>query len=230
MPPDATYLVSELTHIPLFSALDEKQLKMVVDSAILLKISGGEILFRQRQPADRFFMVRTGQVQLSRMSEEGDEKVIDIVHARQIFAEAVMFMDNQRYPVNAQAIQDSELWAFDNETFRTILKESVNTCFRLLAVMSQRLHIQLTDIDSLSLHNATYRFVHYLLKSLPENTLEQTEVTLNYPKNVLASRLSIKPETFSRIMARLKLEGILDVQGNQIILRDVNALRKMVND
>ena len=230
MPITNENLANELEHIPIFSALDAEQLDIVVSKTAQLQLADNEVLFRQGQPADYFYMMINGQIQLSRLSDEGDEKVIDIVHKGQIFAEAVMFMDNQCYPVNAVAIKTSELIAFDIESFRMILKDSVNTCFRLMAAMSQRLHIQLNEIDSLSLHNATYRLVHYLLKSIQENTTESTEVKLNYPKNILASRLSIKPETFSRIMSRLRVENIIDVHGNQITVKDISALRQLVNE
>lgn len=193
-------------------------------------LQSGQILFEQGQVAESFYMVSEGQIQLYRLSDDGDEKVMDIVHPGQIFAEAVMFMENMRYPVNAVAIKDSEVIAFENETFRNILRDSVDTCFRLMATMSKRLHIQLNEIDSLSLHNATYRLVHYLIKSAPADKGSQAEITLSYPKNILASRLAIKPETFSRIMSHLRHRNIIDVRGNQIIIRDYSALREMAGD
>lgn len=216
--------------IPIFSALREDQLEKVLAAADRKKLQTGTILFEQGQTAEKFFMVSEGQIQLFRLSDEGDEKVIDIVHPGQVFAEAVMFMEDRRYPVNAVAIKDSEVIAFDNETFRKILRESVDTCFRLMAAMSQRLHIQLNEIDSLSLHNATYRLVHYLLKSIPDANGSRTEITLSYPKNILASRLSVKPETFSRIMSHLRRNNIIDVRGNQIIIRDIRSLREMAGE
>lgn len=216
--------------IPIFSALREDQLEKVLAAADRKKLQTGAILFEQGQTAEKFFMVSEGQIQLFRLSDEGDEKVIDIVHPGQVFAEAVMFMEDRRYPVNAVAIKDSEVIAFDNETFRKILRESVDTCFRLMAAMSQRLHIQLNEIDSLSLHNATYRLVHYLLKSIPDANGSRTEITLSYPKNILASRLSVKPETFSRIMSHLRRNNIIDVRGNQIIIRDIRSLREMAGE
>ena len=223
-------LTEELTHLPLFSALNTEQLNTVTANASIINLVVNNTLFNQGQPAEQFYMVCKGQIQLSRLSEGGDEKVIDIVHPGQIFAEAVMFLENQCYPVDAMAIQDSQLLAFNNEIFRKILNESVSTCFRLLAAMSKRLHMQLNEIDELSQHNATYRLVHYLLKEAQENTNKQSEIILSYPKNVLASRLSIKPETFSRIMGRLKKEKILITEGNRIIFSDITALHKLANE
>lgn len=220
----------EFTTIPIFSALNEAQFHTVLSTATKIDLVAGGVLFQQGQHANHFYFVHDGQMRLSRLAEDGSEKVMDIVHPGQMFAEAVMFMPNRCYPVNAAAIQPSHLVAFDMETFRNILKESVDTCFRLMSTMSQRLHVQLNEIDSLSLHNATYRLAHYLLKSVPENSAGQTEFTLGYPKNILASRLSIQPETFSRIMARLKRENIVVVQGNQIVLHDIPALRKLLSE
>lgn len=227
---DNRKLIQVIMPIPIFSALREDQLEKVLAAADRKKLQTGTILFEQGQTAEKFFMVSEGQIQLFRLSDEGDEKVIDIVHPGQVFAEAVMFMEDRRYPVNAVAIKDSEVIAFDNETFRKILRESVDTCFRLMAAMSQRLHIQLNEIDSLSLHNATYRLVHYLLKSIPDANGSRTEITLSYPKNILASRLSVKPETFSRIMSHLRRNNIIDVRGNQIIIRDIRSLREMAGE
>lgn len=221
-------LIKELSYIPIFSALNKTQLDDVVSSSTIVDLDSGDVLFNQGQLAEWFYLVRKGQIQLSLLSEVGSEKVLDIVHPGQLFAEAVMFMDKQCYPVNATAIQNSQLVAFDIVTFRNILKVSVDTCFRLMAIMSKHLHMQLSEIDRLSLHNATYRLVDYLLKSVPKNVTKQTEVTLNYPKNVLASRLSIKPETFSRILGRLGQKKMIVVQGNQIILRDIKSLRHLL--
>lgn len=227
---DKSQLHGELAHISLFSAFTADQLGAILNTVVAIDLKAGEILFEHGQKAERFFFVQQGQIQLFRTSEEGDEKVIDIVPGGHLFAEAVMFMDKQRYPVNSKAIQDSRLLSISNTTFRNILEDSVDTCFRLMADMSQRLHGQVNEIYNLSLHNATYRLINHLLQTLPEELSDNTEVSLSYPKNVLASRLSIKPETFSRIMSRLKQENIIDVQGNHIVLHDINALQRFMVD
>lgn len=226
--PDRERLSDEFTHIPLFSALNPAQREAVLKTVVLIELKAGEILFEHGQQAERFFFVQQGQIQLFRTSEDGDEKVIDIVPTGQLFAEAVMFMDKQHYPVNSKALKDSQLLSISNTSFRNILQDSVETCFRLMADMSRRLHMQVNEIYDLSLHNATYRLIHHLLQSLPDEGHKQTEVSLSYPKNVLASRLSIKPETFSRIMSRLKQRKIIDVQGSHIVLRDIPALQEFL--
>ena len=210
----------------LFAALDDAQLHSVTASMQEISLDEGRILFEHGQPADRFFLLLDGQIKLYRLSEEGDEKVIEIVRPGQTFAEAVMFMSGRVYPVNADALTNCRLLAFSNAAVKDMLRSSVDTCFKLMGDMSQRLHRLLNEIDSLTLHNATYRLVSYLLSELPENVLQSPEIVLTTPKHIIASRLSIKPETFSRILTRLQRDGLIVVRGNSIVLADLGRLRK----
>ena len=222
-------LIEELRAVYLFAALDDTQLSRVVHDARLVHLGKHETLFEQGDPAQHFFLVRSGQVKLFRISPEGQEKIIELVQPGQVFAEALLFMDDVGgYPVHAEAIDASEVLSFDNRGFKALLSDSVDTCFRLMAAMSRRLHRQINEIDRLTLHNATFRLVSYLLQEVPDDVLASPNVRLTTTKHVIASRLSIQPETFSRILARLHQQGLIDVQGNTVVLRDIDALRKMI--
>lgn len=216
-----------LRRVYLFSALDDEQLRTVMASMQEIGLDEGRILFEHGQPAEKFFLLVEGQIKLYRLSEDGDEKVIEIVRPGQTFAEAVMFMSGKVYPVNADALVKSRLLAFPNAVYKDLLRNSVDACFRLMADMSQRLHQRLNEIDSLTLHNATYRLVSYLLGELPEDVLTSTEIVLTTPKHIIASQLSIKPETFSRILTRLARDGLIVVRGNSIVLADLERLRQV---
>ncbi len=212
----------------LFSGFNDEEVQLVVASMQEVRLDEGRMLFEHGQPADRFYMVIEGQIKLYRLSEEGDEKVIEIVRPGETFAEAVMFMSGKVFPVNAGALAKSRLLAIPNAVFKELLRNSPESCFRLMADMSQRLHKRLNEIDSLTLHNATYRLVSYLLRELPDDVLQSPEIVLTTPKHVIASQLSIKPETFSRILMQLSRDGLIVVRGNSIVLEDLERLRKEV--
>jgi CRP-like cAMP-binding protein len=218
----------ELRKAYLFASLSEAQLAKVAQTMRVHTLAKGERLFDHGQPASRFFLVRSGQVKLFRLSLDGGEKIFEIIRLGGTFAEALMFLAAKVYPVSVEALEPSEVLSFDNNTFLDLLRESVETAFRLMAGMSQRLHAKVNEIDNLTLHNATFRLVSYLLQQVPLDTQESSQVHLNIAKGVIASHLSIQRETFSRILARLRSLGLIDVQGNDIVLRDLNALRKLV--
>jgi CRP/FNR family transcriptional regulator, dissimilatory nitrate respiration regulator len=214
-----------LHQIHFFEPLDAEQLSRVRASTRAIHLKAGEPLFSQGDPARYFFMVLEGSLKLFLLSREGEEKVIELVSPDQFFAEAVMFMEHARYPVNASALTETRLLAFDNRTFLELLQESPELTMRVLAAMSRRLHALVREIDELTLHNATYRFVTYLLQ---QERSAGTRVDLPLPKQIIASRLSIKPETLSRILARLREQGQVEVAGDSITLIDEPALRALL--
>jgi len=224
-----TALNEDILHqIPLFQALDEKQLKDVLKSSNTLTLSAKTTLFEKGSAASNFYLLSSGQIKLFCLSEEGDEKVIEIINPSQTFAEAIMFMPKQIYPVSAETLKKSEVYSFNMKQFRGLLENSKETCFRLLATMGRQLHRRISDIDNLTLHNATYRLVIYLLEQLPESAQALSNIHLESAKVTIASRLSIKPETFSRILLRLSQQGLIDVHGNDITLLDVNGLNALL--
>ena len=223
-------VASELRRAYLFADMADEHLKILINSMQEPRLKAGEALFRHGQPADRFFFVRDGLIKLFRLSPEGDEKIIEIIRPGETFAEAIMFMGIQgRYPVSAEAVSESHLYAFEQKMFVGLLRESSDACFGLLASMSRRLHMLVNQIESLTLQNATYRLVAYLLEEIPHDARSSPEVQLTTPKGVIASRLAIQPETLSRILAKLRQGGLIEVHGNHITIRDVQALRNLVH-
>ena len=84
-------IADELRRIDLFTALDSNQLRIVIDSARVIRLDDGERLFDHGQPARQFFHLRSGQLKLFRSSPSGGEKIIEIVQPKDTFAQAVMF-------------------------------------------------------------------------------------------------------------------------------------------
>jgi CRP-like cAMP-binding protein len=169
-------------------------------------------------------MVHSGKLKLYRVSPDGQEKIIEIIKAGEVFAEALMFMDHPHYPVNSSALTQTDLIAIHAKTFKDMLSGSADTCIKLMGDMSFRLHQLINEIDTLTLHSGTCRVASYLLQNTPE---DKERFELDIPKSVLAARLSVKPETFSRITRRLRDKGVLSIDGNTITIHNRNALKEL---
>ena len=211
----------------LFRALSEEQLTLLLQDVTIKQLEQGQHLFEQGAEASAFYLLHRGQVKLYRLSPSGQEKVIEIVRPGQTFAEALMFLDIPAYPLNAQALTDTELFVIRNKGFLQLLSQSVDTCFHVMADISMRLRGLLNEIDALTLQNASLRLVNYLLYLVQEvESIEgSAEITLPAAKNIIASRLSIQPETLSRILSNLSSKGLISVDGLNIKVLDVEGLR-----
>jgi len=214
-------MIDDLRQNYLFADLTEAQLRRIDSHAVRIRLNEGDALFQQGEPAQRFYLLRTGQIKLYRLSPAGNEKVIDIVTPGSTFAEALMFLERPHYPVGAEALQASEVISIDAVDFAGMLRESIDTCFVMMGSMSQRLRALLREIDDLSLHSATCRVAGYLAKHAPGNS---DSFELPVAKQIVASRLSVKPETFSRIIKNLTENGVIQVAGSRVTVHDRAAL------
>lgn len=219
-------MITDLRKSFMFARLSESQLDRVSRHVVRIRLEEGEVLFQQNDPAGRFYMLLRGQIKLFRLGPSGNEKVIEIVSPCSTFAEALMFLERPTYPVGAQALQAAEVLSIDAADFARMLRESVDTCFMLMGDMSQRLRGLIREIDDLSLSSATCRVAAYLLtKSSPAGA----SFDLDVPKQTLASRLSVQPETFSRIIRNLSDQRVLAVRGSRVEITDRDRLEQIAN-
>jgi len=205
----------------LFSELSDAQMERVRRHSHFTDMLEGESLFFQGDNASNFYLVLSGRIKLFRVSPEGKEKVVEIMEANSTFAEALMFMDQPHYPVTATALTPSRVIGINCNDFKSMLRESVDTCFLLLGSMSFRLRGLIREIDALSLDTGTVRTVAYLLNHAPT---DQPCFQLKVAKSVIASRLSVKPETFSRILKNLHEREIVSIDGRNVTIHDRDAM------
>ena len=200
----------------LLAGLAPPQLQRVMASAQVLTAESGQVLFDRGQPASHFYVVIDGQVNLVLYSKAGEEKIVDILGPGQSFAEAVMFMAGPMYPVSAVAAGTSRIARFSSTEYISMLRESPETCLRMLGHLSQRLHMRIREIEYLTLESATHRLVRMLESRLPAGGDGPHAILLQESRQEIASRLSMKPETLSRILRTLADSGVLTVQGRTL--------------
>ncbi len=207
----------------LFSKLTELQLNRVYQHSQIHKLAEGQLLFNQADKVTSFYMVLSGKIKLFRISPDGQEKIIEIVKHGEVFAEALMFTNQIDYPVSAAALSETIVISINAKNFQEMLWDSTATCLLLLGDMSFRLRKMVNEIDTLTLHSGTCRVASYLIQEMSEG---QNSFKLDTAKNVIAARLSVKPETFSRIIKGLKNQGILTIEGNSVTIHDIDALKQ----
>jgi CRP/FNR family transcriptional regulator, dissimilatory nitrate respiration regulator len=221
--PDVRGLIGRL---PLFSALDLEAVSQLADATSEHQLNRGDVLFQQGDPCRGVFVVVHGQVKLAVTAPNGNEKVVEIISGQMSFGEAVMFLDRP-FPVFAQALTDTLVLSIPREPVLALIDENPMFARRMLAGLSVRLHSLVKDVEAYSLRSSTQRLIGYLLREAgdDESPTRTVEIDLPTSKQVLASRLSVTPETFSRILHSLSESGLIEVQGKTIRIADVMRLR-----
>jgi len=208
----------------LFATLPEAEFSRLMEKARLHKLRKEDFLFRQGTDATHFYYVVKGTIKLYRMMTDGSEKIIELVPAGMTFGEALMFNANSKYPVTAQAAENSTVVCFNNSDYLTLLKTFPDLALQLLSGITVRLRARINEIEVLSLKNASHRVVRYLIGLTMSSSEPCRQFKLPAEKRLIAGQLGIRPETFSRVIAHLKEEGIIDIKGRVITVLDQQAL------
>lgn len=213
-----------LARVPLFNELEPDEIARLARGTRELTVARGDVIFHKGDTPKGFFLLVYGQVKLAFTSASGGEKVVKILDQGQTFGEAVMFMDRP-FMVYAQALSDSLLLHIAKLAIIDELDRDPKLGRKMIAGLSMRLHHLITDVESYSLHSGRQRIVGYLLRDQPDETTEELTVTLQTSKGIIASRLNLTQEHFSRILHEFSEKGLIVVEGRRIKIPSVEALR-----
>jgi CRP-like cAMP-binding protein len=215
-----------LTHVPLFNGLASEEIARIARSTREIHAGKGDILFHKGDPCNGFHLLVYGQIKLAFTSAQGTEKVVEILSQGQSFGEALMFLEKP-YIVFSQALTDSLLLHVSKAAVFEELQRDHNLCRKMLAGMAMRLHELMNDVESYSLHSGKQRIIGYLLRELSDEDMNGINIAVTLPTNkgVIASRLNLTQEHFSRILHELTDLGLIVVEGRKIHIPNVAKLR-----
>lgn len=212
------------TH-PLFRDLGPAPLGRIAAATQVIEVPRGNVLFKRDDPCTGFHIIVYGQIKLAVQTARGDEKVIELLGPGQSFGEAVMFLETP-YRVTAEAIAETKLLHIDRVAVFAELDRDPLLARRIIASLSMRLHHLVSELESQALQSGTQRVVGYLLSLVDHEETTRACIELPARKNIIASRLNLTHEHFSRILHALADAGVIGVQGQKIVIPDLAALHK----
>ena len=182
----------------------------------------GTLLFSAGEEAEGFYVVASGRVKIYKLSAEGKERILHIVHPGDTFAEAAIFGDG-RYPAFAETLVASELVFLPGREFLDLLHMHSEIAVNMIAALSRFLRQFTHQIEELTFKEVPARLAGYLLK------LEESQGVCELPvsKSQLASNLGTVSETLSRSLRKLADEGLIRVDGRKVRILDRELLEEM---
>lgn len=215
-----------LSVLPMFSDLSPSERERVAQGCHLKRLARGDMVFRTGEACEAFHVVILGQVRLYVASPSGQEKVIELVGPGNSFAEAMMFL-GMPYILNAQSLADTLLMCVSKQAVFGEIERDPRFSMHMLAGISRRLHGLVRDVEGYALHSGMQRLIGYLLRDVQDqNAADIGIVTVSLPvsKATIASRLSLTPEYFSRVLHELEAENLIEIDKREIRILDVQRL------
>jgi CRP-like cAMP-binding protein len=213
------------SQIPVFSGLKSEVLEVLMAQARVVNLRPGSMLFRQGEPATSFFIIVEGWIKLYRVTPAGDEAVLNVFAKGQSFAEAVT-LTSGRYPATASAVASTRVIMIPADHVIDCIRKMPEVAIAMIASTSQHLHLMVSRIEQLTAQSGMQRVADFLI-SLTPCVKGPCTIELPYDKSLIAGRLGLKPESLSRVFAKLRTVGV-DVRASEVVVDDVATLQNLV--
>ena len=222
---DSSFDISaQLKKCGLFKGLEESTIQHFADKAALHTAPKGKVLFIQDDEADYFYVIIQGWVKLFRETIEGAEAVIDVLTDGHIFGDTTVF-ENDQYGFSAEVVEQTHYIMLPTTMLKQAIEKNNQMAINMLSSMSQHRRQQNREIEHLNVQNAPQRIGCFLLRLCPIDMPETVTIHLPYDKTLIAARLGMKAETFSRALAKLKSETGILIKGPTVT---INAPEKLI--
>ena len=199
-----------LSQTELFQDMPDALRKKIAAKGKMRSYKKNDTIFSQSEEGSTFYVLSRGFVKLLKFSPDGKEVMVRMVKPTETFAEVILFEDKE-YPVTAVTGEDSELFELHKSAFRELLADEQ---FRngFFAILMQRMRYLAERIVYVSAYDVEERFFRFLIERYGKKNI----YTITMPKKDIASAMGTIPETFSRLMMRLKQRSIITWEGDTL--------------
>ncbi len=220
----------QLKDCPLFERLGGEGFEKLRRVTREFQLAEGELIFRQGEPCEGFYVVLAGAVRVYKLAPDGRERTLHVVRPPHAFAEAAIF-GSGTYPAFAQTLDDSRLVCVLREPFIRLLQSQPEVALGVIESMGMWMHRLLDQLENETFLNARAKLASWLLREgrRQQSGLPGGEVLLQRPRKDIASELGMAPETFSRAQADLEGRGLIRPVGQKTItLLDPDGLENLL--
>ena len=214
--------IQDLQMIPLFSELSDSQLQDISRFAVKQLYKKDNMVLIEEEVGSTMFVIVSGRVKISRISDEGREVILSILVDGDFFGEMAI-LDGQTRSANAVTLEDTELLIIRRENFLQMLHDYPQVAINLLKELAHRLRRSDSQIKSLSLQNALGKVASTLLRIADDSGIikhGQVEISQLPPQQDLANMAGTSRETISRVIKSLNLLGYVKKEGSKLKILD----------
>ncbi len=218
-----------LGDLPLFANLAPALLDELAQGTCNVFYEKGQAIFRAGDPPTQLYVLVSGQTKISLTCRRGNERILELLDAGQVFGEAELFVPGP-YVVSAYAVKAAHVLAIRRDSLFRVMAADASIARRVIESLARRQLETEADLIARNSWSPGQRLLGYLveLAGPRRNTTGETTVTLETSKKVLASRFDMQPETLSRNLRDLAEAGLIVVARNQITLRNVEIERHLL--
>ncbi len=212
--------------LPIFCGLQQEEIAAVLSNARVREFKKNTLLFIEGEKVQYFYVVLSGKIKLFKNNSDGQELILRIAVQQDTMSVATALF-NSHFIASAKIIADTKLLIIPIVDIKKYLTTNSNLSANLMRDIADTAQDLVKRLEELALKSAKERVCWFLLSLLMQNN-HNIKIQLPYDKATIASYLSMRPETFSRILHDLQDGGYLMIKRQHITLSSSSALSKFL--
>mgnify|MGYP000921568847 CR=1 FL=1 len=206
--------------VPIFSNLNYDEMMEIAGIITQKTFEKGELIYFSGDKGEKLYVIHTGKVKITRLSDDGKEQVIRVLGPGEFMGELSLFSSSPLTD-NAEALEKTTVCMIAAEKIKELMRKYPTIAFKVMEELSERLEKAENLIEKINLLDVEKR----LAKTLINMANDQNEVALKMSKKDLASHLGMTQETLSRKLSNFQDLGLIKLIGQRrIIIIDKVAL------
>ncbi len=219
-----------LKNLSVFARLNENEVRLVCERAYEKQYKKGKIIFFENDSPQKLYLLASGRVKLSMLSQEGKEKVLTILQEGDIFGEISLF-DHDPHPLTAEVIEKSRLIIISWEDLESIIMEDPGLAIKIIKALSKKTRLLTSQVRGLVFQNAEGRLASLLCRFSREFGVDvksgiMIELVLTHQE--IANLLGASRVTVTKLLNQFKNEGIIKLYKRKIIIKDKKELTNKI--
>ncbi|MCM3632757.1 Crp/Fnr family transcriptional regulator [Paenibacillus camelliae] len=213
----------------LFQDLNDEELRQVEEICSQRIAAKKSIIFTEGSHKEAVYFIQEGLIKTYKTDESGHEQIVSFLKAGDMFPHTGLFNANP-YPATAEAIVETSLLAISVATFEGLMMQMPSIAIKMMRVMGDKIKELQDKLQMLSELDVKHRILSFLLLLAEQHGLSKAEViTINLPvtNQEFANCVGTTRESVNRLLSQLNKEGLIQVERNRIIVKDLEALKQL---
>jgi len=218
---------SVLANVPIFTELKDEILEKIFGLMQKRTYKRNNMILMEEDFGDTLFILNTGSVKITRLSDDGREVILSILGEGDFFGEMSIF-DGESRSANVIALEDTEVFMLKRGDFLDLLEKHPKIAISLLQELAFRLRKSDQQIEGLSLSDAESRIAMTITRLAEElGMIRMGQVIIeNLPyQQDIANMAGTSRETVSRMLKTLERKGFIQKRGRRLIILNYDGFR-----
>ncbi len=212
--------LESLRAIPLFKEVGQPDLERIASHLIERRYPRNTTIVEEGLAGDYMYVIREGRVKVTKLSEDGREKILEILEAGDFFGE-MSLLDREPRSASVKTLEACRLLALSRGDFLNVLQRSPDVAVAVIQELSRRLRWADEQTSALSFHRVKDR-AQALLRRLAKEPRESGAWLATGPltHQQIAEMIGTSRETVTRVVKELKQDEWLRQEGKRYLVPD----------